>query len=124
MLKILIVDDSVFSQRVTANFIKNYFHDVMISYANNGEEGYEKYKEIEPDYTFLDLLMPKLNGAELIKLIKGYKSDAKIFVLTADVQKSVRAEIEAFNILAYINKPFNEEKAQFVFDVIREDTNE
>ncbi len=68
--------------------------------------------------------MPKLTGQGLLKLIKELDNEAKIFILSADIQKSVRAEIEKYNVLGFINKPFDEEKAQLVCDTIRTDINE
>lgn len=121
MLKVLIVDDSIFSQKTTANLIGKLLDDVEIFFAKDGEEGFIKYKNIKPDYTFIDLLMPKINGQELLKLIKEFNNDAKVFVVSADVQKSVREEMEAYNVMAFINKPFNEEKAQLVCEMIRKE---
>ena len=123
-MKFLIVDDSNFAQIVMSNLLEEIFMDVDITMANNGMEGFEKYKETKPDYVFIDLLMPRLNGMELIKMIKEYDKSAKIFVVTADVQKSIREEIEVLDIKAFINKPFNEEKAKCVFDIIKDDMNE
>lgn len=125
MIKILIVDDSVFSQKTIANLIKKILGgSVEIYYAKDGKDGFKKYKDIKPDYTFLDLLMPELNGQQLLKLIKELDNEAKVFIVSADVQKSVRTEIEEHDVLAFINKPFNEEKAQLVCDMIRKDINE
>ena len=124
MIKILIVDDSVFSQKVAAGFMKKHLEDSEIYFANDGLQGIEKYMEINPDYVFLDLLMPKVNGRELIKLIKEYDSAAKIFVVSADVQKNVREEIEACGVKSFINKPFNEEKVQLVCEMLKEDKDE
>lgn len=124
MIKVLIVDDSVFSQKITANLIKSFLNNVEFFFANDGEEGLVKYKDIKPNYIFVDLLMPKLNGKELIKLIKKYNNNAKIIVLSADIQKSVRKEIELYNIMTFINKPFNEEKSHFICEMIRNDKNE
>lgn len=123
-MKLLIVDDSKFSQIVTSNLLKNVFEDIEIILANDGEEGFKKYKENKPEYVILDLLMPKLNGRELIKMIKEYDKDAKLFVVSADVQKNVREEIESYEIMGFINKPFNEEKAKFVYDTIKGDIDE
>ncbi|GAA0726931.1 hypothetical protein GCM10008905_23950 [Clostridium malenominatum] len=120
-MKLLIVDDSSFSQIVTSKLIKNFFEDIDIILANDGEDGFKKYTEIKPDYVFVDLLMPKLNGHGLIKLIKEYDKNAKIFVISADVQNSVKKEMEAYEIKSFINKPFNEEKAKLVFDIIKGD---
>lgn len=123
-MKILIVDDSKFSQIVTSNFIKDFFEDIEIILASDGEEGFNKYKEIRPDYVFIDLLMPNVNGKELIKLIKGYDKNSKILVISADVQKSVKEDIEAYGIMKFINKPFNEEKAKLVYEIIKGDIDE
>lgn len=119
MVNILIVDDSVFSQKMTANLIRKYIDDSVINYANDGQDGFNKYKEIKPDYVFLDLLMPKMNGIELIKMIKEYDEHAKIIVLTADVQKSVQEEVCSYNVVSFINKPFNDEKASLICEMIR-----
>lgn len=121
MTKILIVDDSVFSQKTIANLMHKNLDQVEIYFASDGQEGFIKYCELKPDYIFLDLLMPKINGLELIKLIKEYYSEAKIIVLSADVQKNIRDEIEACDVMMFINKPFSQEKAQLICDMIRDD---
>lgn len=120
MIKILVVDDSVFSQKVAASNIRKNLDSVEISFASDGEEGLQKYKEINPDYIFVDLLMPKMNGQVLIPLLKEYDPHAKIIVVSADVQKSVREEIESYNVMSFINKPFTEDKANSICAAIKE----
>lgn len=124
MLKILIVDDSNFSQKVTANLLKKHLVNIEVFFAGDGEEGFLKYKEIKPDYIFVDLLMPKINGKDLIQLLRAYDKDVKIVVISADVQKNVREEIEAYNVLSFINKPFNDEKAESICKMIKDDNYE
>lgn len=114
MLKILIVDDSLFSQKMTANLLKKYLNNADIFFANDGQAGFLKYQEINPDYVFVDLLMPKISGKELIALIKNYDINAKIFVVSADVQKNIKEEIESYHVVSFVNKPFTEEKAQSI----------
>ncbi|WP_313342011.1 response regulator [Sedimentibacter sp.] len=118
MVKILIVDDSVFSRKITATLIRKYIDDADIYYAVDGQDGFIKYKEIKPDCVLLDLLMPKVGGVELIGMIKKYDEHAKIIVLSADVQKNVHEEINALNVLYFINKPFNDEKAKLICGLI------
>ena len=43
-MKVLIVDDSIFSQKTTANLIGKLLDDVEIFFAKDGEEGFIKYK--------------------------------------------------------------------------------
>lgn len=124
MLKILIVDDSNFSQKIISNLLKSFLDNAEFFFASDGREGFRKYKEIKPKYVFVDLLMPNINGKELIKLIKEYDASCKIIVISADVQKNVREDMESYNIMYFINKPFNQEKAKFICDKIRNDKNE
>ncbi|MDF2883570.1 MAG: chemotaxis response regulator containing a CheY-like receiver domain and a methylesterase domain [Clostridiaceae bacterium] len=123
-VNILIIDDSTFSQKILGNLIVKYLEDVSTYFAKDGQEGLEKYKSIKPDYAFVDLLMPKLNGEELIKLINEYDPYAKIIVVSADVQKSIKEEIDSFGVMDFINKPFTEDKAKSICEIIRNDQNE
>ena len=118
-MKALIVDDSNFSQKITANLLKRFLPDAEFYYDSDGQEGFDKYKEVHPDYIFVDLLMPKINGKELIQLIKQHDSAAKIVVISADVQKSIKEDVEKYNIMSFINKPFNKEKAEFICNLFR-----
>ncbi len=117
-MKILIVDDSQFSQLIVQKLIKQLYEDVEFIFASNGQDGFEKYKGHNPDYSFIDLLMPVINGQQLVKLIKEYDKSAKLFILSADVQKNVRHEMDAYGIMGFINKPFDEQKAKWVFNTI------
>lgn len=111
-MKILIVDDSSFSQKMISFLMKKFLKGAEFFFANDGQEGIDKYKEINPDYILMDLLMPVLNGKELVKLIKEYDANAKIIVISADVQKNVKQEVESLGIVSFINKPFNQKKAE------------
>ena len=121
-MKILIVDDSIFTQLTMAKLLKSYIEDLESFFASDGEDGFNKYKELNPDYVFVDLLMPIVSGQELVKLIKKYDTNSKIFVVSADVQKNVKKEIESYGIMKFINKPFTEEKAELVTKIIKGDT--
>jgi two-component system, chemotaxis family, chemotaxis protein CheY len=121
MVKILIVDDSNFSQKVVSRLLNIFLHNADIYFANDGQEGFDTYKNTRPNYVFADLLMPTLDGKSMIKLIKEYDDQANIFVISADVQKSVREEMEKYNIIEFINKPLNQEKAKLICDRIRND---
>ncbi|MEY8304302.1 response regulator transcription factor [Anaerosalibacter bizertensis] len=109
-MKILIVDDSRFTQKIEGNLLKKNMPNSEIYYASNGEEGLEKYKELEPDFAIIDLLMPGMSGLELIKKIKEYDEKAKLVVVSADVQEKVREEVDSLGTNGFINKPLNEEK--------------
>jgi CheY-like chemotaxis protein len=115
MACVLIVDDSVFSQKVTANLLQKamYGENIAISFASNGEEGLLKFRALKPDYMFIDLLMPKLSGTQLIREVQK-EGKTKIIVVTADIQKRIREEMEKRHVFAFVNKPLNDEKMRLL----------
>ncbi|MFA5577026.1 MAG: response regulator [Tissierellaceae bacterium] len=122
-MRFLIVDDSKFTQKITERYLREKFEDAEIVLAGDGKEGFDKYRELRPDYVFVDLLMPIINGQELIKLIKEEDRDSKIFIITADVQKSVKEEMEGYGLLGFINKPIDDEKIEDIYKTILGDKN-
>ena len=117
-MKVLIVDDSKFSQISAANFLKKINKEIEVSFANDGQEGFEQYKEVKPDLVLIDLLMPVVSGKELVRMIRDYDQDSKLVVVSADVQRSVQEEMLSYGALAFINKPLTEEKAVSIFKLI------
>ena len=81
-----------------------------VHYAFNGKEGYDRMLAVQPDLVLLDLMMPVLNGVEVIKLAMTNTSlkDIPIVVMTAHGDKADMLEdsIKAQGVRAYIRKPF------------------
>lgn len=122
-MKILIVDDSIFAQKNIIRLLKEEFKDAEIITASDGLDGFESCKKFKPDYIFIDLLMPKMNGKELIMSIKENNIETKIIVVSADIQIEVKKEIENMGVFKFINKPFNREKAQKISQLMRGEIN-
>ncbi|MCO7175341.1 response regulator [Sporolactobacillus kofuensis] len=118
MTKVLIVDDSKFSQKITYSFLNQYLEDIEFVFAGDGEEGLHKFNEAKPDYMIVDLLMPKLRGQDLIEKVKQIDREAKVIVLSADVQNRVREVVEKMGVLSFINKPLDEKKAREIANII------
>jgi len=67
-IKILIVEDDSFLSEMYAKKFSE--HDFEAQVAANGEEGVQKAKEIKPDIVLLDVVLPKMDGFEVLKAIK------------------------------------------------------
>lgn len=104
MKKILIVEDE--KDMVTGLKFNLEARDYTVIVAYDGETGYKKALEEKPDLVLLDLMLPKLNGYEVCKILKEKIPDLPIIMLTA---KSQEAEIVTGLELGaddYITKPF------------------
>jgi DNA-binding response OmpR family regulator len=79
MSKILLIeDDKILLEMYQDKFIHEGYEVLT---ANEGQEGFKKIKTFLPDIVLLDLIMPKVNGFEFLKLVKAEPSLSKIPIL-------------------------------------------
>ncbi len=104
MKRILIVDDSPVARKMLKSCLpRNEGYEYYE--AGDGKEGFEKYQELSPDVTFMDLTMPVMTGYEAIEAIIKYDSSAIIIVVTADIQmKAIQTVLDLGAYMA-LRKP-------------------
>lgn len=104
--KILVVEDELFVRTLVQSRLEANGYEVTT--ASDGEQALGKARSEKPDLIILDLMLPKLDGARLCRLLKlddNYKH-IPILVLTARVQKeSFQKALEA-GADAFLSKPF------------------
>jgi DNA-binding response OmpR family regulator len=79
MAKILIVEDDKFLRELIAKKLKNEGFDVVE--AVDGKEGLKKIKEERPDLVLLDLILPGIDGFEVLARVKEDPNLAQIPVI-------------------------------------------
>ena len=91
-----------------SRLVKTYFeHDGYIVYtATNGEEAINIFKEIKINLVCLDVMMPKMDGFEVTKIIRS-SSDVPIIIMTALQNEDDILKGYSLHIDDYITKPFN-----------------
>lgn len=108
MAKVLIIEDDGELQQILSVVFQREGYE--LHYAFNGKEGYDKMISQQPDVVLLDLMMPVLNGVEVIKLAASNTSlkDIPIIVMTGHGDKVDMLEhsIKAQGVRAYLKKPF------------------
>jgi CheY-like chemotaxis protein len=108
-MSILVVDDSVFVRQFMKKYLIEFKPDIKVDFAASGEEAYQAYLKKRPSLIITDLLMPGMGGQALIEAVRKTDSVTRILVLSADIQKSVKDEIIALGISAFLNKPVTRE---------------
>lgn len=106
MKKILIVDDEQDIVESLKFVLENNNYTCYCAY--NGEDGLQLARELMPDLIILDVMMPRINGykiSRLLKFDKKYK-DIPILMVTARSQEEDKLIGEETGADEYITKPF------------------
>src|SRR5580698_471246 len=88
MQKILIVDDSSLSRRISRSILVEAGYEVIES--ADGMSALENYAIEKPDLVFLDMTMKGMNGLEVLQKLRAMDPKARVVIATADIQSSTR----------------------------------
>jgi len=103
MAKILIVDDSALTRRILRRALEPAGYSVVE--AEDGVRGLEGYSMEKPDLVILDMIMPGIEGLEVLVRILEINPQARVIISTADIQTSTRAMALEAGAAGFINKP-------------------
>ncbi|MFH2036080.1 MAG: response regulator [Candidatus Zixiibacteriota bacterium] len=103
--RILLVDDEkefvhTLSERLQTRSFKS-------SIVYDGEQAIEYLKSEQPDVMVLDLMMPGINGMEVLRQVKSDHPDVEVIILTGHGSKTEEEQAEDLGAFAYLNKPVN-----------------
>jgi two-component system, sensor histidine kinase RpfC len=105
-LRILVAEDNPTNQLVIRSILEAVGHQAIL--ASDGEIAVEALETGEFDLAIIDMHMPRLNGAEVIKMARWMLPENRrlpIIVLTADATRAAIAECTAAGASAYVTKP-------------------
>ena len=102
---ILIIEDDTTMLRVLKDNFE--YAGMSVKTASDGEAGLELALQSQPDLILLDIMLPKINGYEVCRLLRGEGVEIPIIMLTAKGQES--DIVLGLNLGAddYVTKPFN-----------------
>ncbi|MDL2257172.1 response regulator transcription factor [Bacteroidales bacterium OttesenSCG-928-I14] len=104
-ISVLIVEDEL----TLAGIIKDTLEEnnFNISLAKNGEEGLLYFFELRPDILVVDVMMPKMDGFEMVKQLRQYDKTTPVLFLSA--RSSIQDVVHGFELGAndYLKKPFS-----------------
>jgi DNA-binding response OmpR family regulator len=107
--KILVVDDEKDIAESIQNILIRGGYEVVV--ALDGEEALVKVKEDNPDIILLDLILPKLNGYEVLKEIKTKFKDKWRPVIIVSAKTELESVQKCYGLEAdhYLTKPYTAE---------------
>lgn len=106
--RVLIVDDAIFMRNMIRDVFAGSGFEV-VGEASNGLEALEKYKELKPDLTTMDIVMPFKSGIDATREIVKHDPKAVIVMCSALGQESLVMEAIEAGASDFIVKPFKPE---------------
>lgn len=107
-IKILYIEDEEYIRSNGVEYLS--FYSDFVYEAVDGIDGYEQYKKLKPDIIICDILMPRMNGLELIEKIRKEDKLTKIIVATARIDTEFLLKAVELGLVKYIIKPIDEDK--------------
>ncbi len=112
MDKVLIVDDEKNIQVSLASILEDDGYKVF--FANNGEEGLEKFKNIKPDAVFLDIWLPGMDGLETMRKMLVINPLQIIIMISGHGNITTAVSAVKEGAYDFLEKPLSLDKVMFV----------
>lgn len=105
---VLVVDDSGMARRTTRRALESAgFHVIE---AEDGLTALERYYVDKPDVVLLDLVMRGMYGLDVLTKLREMDSNAKVIVVSADIQTTSRDMVAAGGASGFLTKPAKSEE--------------
>ena len=105
MARVLVVDDAVFMRKVVSDALAAGGHEV-VGEGSNGVEAVDRFLELRPELTTLDITMPEKTGLEALAEIIAIDPNAKVLMCSALGQESKVIEALKLGAKNFVVKPF------------------
>lgn len=108
MARILVIDDSSFVREFLFDCLTEASHEVIL--AEDGIKGLALYKSENPDCILLDVLMPGIDGIEVLRQIRAESEKIPILLMTGDDPGWARRTCEEHGASGFLSKAFYADK--------------
>ncbi|MHA4894889.1 LytR/AlgR family response regulator transcription factor [Pedobacter sp. PWIIR3] len=106
MIRTILIDDESLARDIVKHYLSSFPDIEVVAECSDGFEGLKAITQHQPDFIFLDIQMPKINGFEMLELVE--KPPAVIFTTAFDEYAIKAFEVNAVD---YLLKPI--EKSRF-----------
>ncbi len=104
----LIIDDSEINREILNFYLQEENFETF--FALDGKEGISTFEKIRPKFVFLDIVMPKMSGLDVLKEIKAIDPRAIVIMVSSYVSKHNVQKAKNLKADWFLMKPFTKEK--------------
>lgn len=107
MARVLLVEDEASLRRLIGYALQSKGYEVLV--AVDGREGLDMARSESPDLILLDMVMPEMNGMEVLGALKKDTrlKDVPVLIVTASAQKEDAEKAISMGAAGYLIKPFH-----------------
>jgi chemosensory pili system protein ChpA (sensor histidine kinase/response regulator) len=107
---IMVVDDSLTVRRVTQRLLERSGYGVLL--AKDGVDALRQLQEVKPDAMLVDIEMPKMDGYDLTRNVRGTRAtaDIPIIMITSRTAEKHRSKAFEVGVNEYLGKPYQEDE--------------
>ncbi len=104
MKKVIVIEDQTIMRDLICQLVESYAGMEVIAQSGDGAEGYELCLEHAPDLVILDIMLPNLNGSEVLRRLKAKNPKINILVFSAASSNSMVNRLLKSGVTGYIEK--------------------
>jgi DNA-binding response OmpR family regulator len=102
-MKILIVEDQQYVSSLLADAVRLQGHEAVV--AGSGKEGLALIDRERPDAVFLDIVMPELDGVEVLRRIRQRLPELPVVVISGGASDRQREDVHRLGVTDFVEKP-------------------
>jgi DNA-binding NarL/FixJ family response regulator len=104
MKKVIVIEDQTIMRDLICQLIESYSTMEVIAQSGDGAEGYELCLEHSPDLVILDIMLPNLNGSEVLRRLKAKNPKINILIFSAVSTNIMVNRLLKSGVTGYIEK--------------------
>lgn len=107
MVSVLIIDDAAFMRQLIREALAPLGFSIVAE-AGDGREGLRAYRDHRPDLITLDIVMPEMDGLELLEAIRAHDTTTRVVMITAIDQRDAMLRAMHLGVSDFVVKPFDD----------------
>lgn len=104
MKNVIVIEDQTILRDLICQLVESYANMRVIAKSGDGSEGYQQCLDYEPDLVILDIMLPNLNGSEVLRHIKAKNPKINILIFSAAASNGVVNRLVKSGVTGYIEK--------------------